>query len=216
MSPEIINPQDFGLNDSRPTKSSDCYSLGMVIYETISGHRPFHEYRDYTVPLKVTQGEHPLREDGFTDSLWEMLERCWAYQPSARPSVENVLQYLERPFGPSSVTNREASKRADIFSGMFRTLSMFHSAAHDIHPTGSSLVHGEFLDAFTRVDLTNYWFSGSPSSSNLISTRDPFFTNPTGLNSITPGTDTIDDVVRSTVSQWPFCIHHRLVIHENV
>jgi len=37
MGPELINPEQFGLEDNRPTKSSDCYALGMVIYEAISG-----------------------------------------------------------------------------------------------------------------------------------------------------------------------------------
>ena len=33
MSPELLVPEVFGLNDSRPTKQSDCYALGMVVYE---------------------------------------------------------------------------------------------------------------------------------------------------------------------------------------
>jgi len=33
MSPELLNPELFGLANSRPTKQSDCYGLGMVVYE---------------------------------------------------------------------------------------------------------------------------------------------------------------------------------------
>ena len=55
-SAERIVPQEFGLKDGRPTKSSDCYSLGMVIYETISGNIPFHKNRDITVFVKVLKG----------------------------------------------------------------------------------------------------------------------------------------------------------------
>ena len=34
MSPELLLPELFGGSaDSRPTKQSDCYALGMVIYE---------------------------------------------------------------------------------------------------------------------------------------------------------------------------------------
>jgi serine/threonine protein kinase len=33
MSPELLDPDRFGLPDDRPTKQSDCYALGMVIYE---------------------------------------------------------------------------------------------------------------------------------------------------------------------------------------
>jgi len=30
MSPELLYPEQFDLIDSRPTKESDCYALGMV------------------------------------------------------------------------------------------------------------------------------------------------------------------------------------------
>ena len=95
MGPELIAPQDFGFKTSRPTKFSDCYSLGMVIYETISGKPPFHEDTDLAVFLKVMRGVRPSREDGFTDSLWKTMEQCWAFQPNDRPSVEDVLRCLE-------------------------------------------------------------------------------------------------------------------------
>jgi serine/threonine protein kinase len=33
MSPELLDPDRFGITDYRPTKQSDCYALGMVVYE---------------------------------------------------------------------------------------------------------------------------------------------------------------------------------------
>ena len=36
MSPELLHPERFGMPESegnRPTRQSDCYALGMVIYE---------------------------------------------------------------------------------------------------------------------------------------------------------------------------------------
>ena len=104
MGPELIAPQEFGLKTSRPTKPSDCYSLGMVVYETISGNMPFHEHTDLAVFLKVVRGERPCREAGFPESLWEKLEQCWKPHPDARPSVEDVLRCLERCNPPDTVT----------------------------------------------------------------------------------------------------------------
>ena len=95
MSPERIVPQEFGLEDSHPTESSDCYSLGMVIYETISGNPPFHKHADMAVFLKISKGEHPPRGVEFTESLWRTLETCWAFQPKNRPRIEDVLKCMD-------------------------------------------------------------------------------------------------------------------------
>ena len=100
MSPELFSPEDFGLVDSRRTEHSDCYALGMVIYEVLSGRVPFSHCEGYTVMLKVGKGERPLRPEGaegilFTDGIWTILERCWVPKRDDRPSVEDVLQVLE-------------------------------------------------------------------------------------------------------------------------
>ena len=101
MSPEILNPDLFGFKDSRPTKESDRYALGMVILEVLSGQPPFALDKDFIVMRKVIEGERPGRPEGlegawFTDDLWRMLGLCWAMPPESRPSIEAVLEGLER------------------------------------------------------------------------------------------------------------------------
>ena len=120
MSPELISPDRFGLQDSRPTKASDCYALGMVIYETISGHLPFHEDADLVVFVKVSEGKHPPRRVGFMNGLWGMLELCWEYQPNDRPNIEDVLQYLETGIDGEVDQGGEWDSGSDC-SGMFFT-----------------------------------------------------------------------------------------------
>ena len=95
MSPELIDPESFGFKSSRHTKSSDCYALGMVVYEAISGRPPFHERSNHAVHVPVMKGQHPTRGAGFPEHLWRKLESCWAFQPDDRPNVEDVLQCLE-------------------------------------------------------------------------------------------------------------------------
>jgi len=101
MSPERLHPDQFGLEDSRPTKESDCYALGMVIYEVLSGQTPFTQLMDYVVMRKVVDGEHPARPDGakgvwFADGLWETTKLCWATRPENRPDIATVLKCLEQ------------------------------------------------------------------------------------------------------------------------
>ena len=99
MSPELFDPEGFGLKDSRPTDHSDCYALGMVIYEVLSERVPFFRHRGF-VALKIAKGERPERPQGvygawFTD-VWGILEGCWRPIPADRPRINDVLQCLER------------------------------------------------------------------------------------------------------------------------
>lgn len=98
MSPELLYPERYDLKDSQPTKESDYYALGMVIFEVLSGKPPFAGYKGFIVTRKVIEGEHPARPAGqwFTDDLWETLEQCWSPQPADRPTTEAVLKFLKQ------------------------------------------------------------------------------------------------------------------------
>jgi len=100
MSPELLDPDQFGFKDSQPTKESDCYALDMVIYKVLSGQAPFTLFKHFIVMRKVIEGEWPERPEGvervwFTDDLWETLNLCWATEPENWPSIEAVLGCLE-------------------------------------------------------------------------------------------------------------------------
>jgi hypothetical protein len=96
MSPELLDPESFGLKEIRLTKESDCYALGMVIYEVLSGLTPFAPSVSLAVVCKVLGGTRPERPHGeggklFTDTVWRVLERCWESQPRDRTSAKTVL-----------------------------------------------------------------------------------------------------------------------------
>jgi len=123
MAPELLDPEQFGFKDGLPTKKSDCYALGMVIYEVLSGKAPFAPDGVIVVMRKVTSGGRPERPQGvegawFTDYLWNMMELCWAHQPVARPTAETVLERLERISGDDSVDD---APREVTFRGSARS-----------------------------------------------------------------------------------------------
>ena len=96
MSPELLDPD---IQDHRPTKYSDRYGLGMVIYEVLSQRVPFYQYEDLSIFEKVMQGDRPKRAEGvegiwFTNDIWKLLERCWVPTPWNRPIIDHVLHYL--------------------------------------------------------------------------------------------------------------------------
>ena len=106
MGPELLFPEKFGLKKSNPTKKSDCYALGMVIYEVLSGQAPFSAYREVEVVRMVLGGERPKIPQGdegklFTDEIWEVLELCWEQQPGDRLSAKGILMGLDGNLPPS-------------------------------------------------------------------------------------------------------------------
>lgn len=125
-SPELLVPEQFGLKEGRPTEASDCYALGMVIYEVLSGRTPFAQYSFLAVVWKVLEGERPERPRGaqgmwFTDNVWETLELCWKPQPRDRINAKTVLLGLEGnpcpPMSPSDATgtvSTDSDEQSDL------------------------------------------------------------------------------------------------------
>jgi len=116
MSPELLDPDKFGLKDSRPTKESDCYALGMVIYEVLSGQKPYAPYKGPVVIRKVLDGERPGRPQGaegklFTDDMWRVVQLCWKPQPGDRTTAKAVLRGLK---GDSSSLRSLSNVRVDL------------------------------------------------------------------------------------------------------
>ena len=124
MSPELLDPESFGLKDSRPTKPSDRYALGMVIYEVLGGQAPFAHDSFLAVASKVVKGERPERPQGaegelFTDNIWQMLELCWKPQPRDRINAQGVLLVLVGnpcPSGPTPNASGDGEMDVDDWS----------------------------------------------------------------------------------------------------
>ena len=119
MSPERFDPGKFGLRESHPTKESDRYALGMVIYEVLSGETPYALCNQLVVVQKIMDGERPKRPEGvqgawFTAGLWQILELCWKPRPGDRPSLNVVLQCLRDVTSPPRSSDVGGYMEADI------------------------------------------------------------------------------------------------------
>ncbi|KAF9643944.1 kinase-like protein [Thelephora ganbajun] len=100
MSPELLDPDRFGIADHRPTKKSDCYAFGMVIYEVLCGNAPYWEITNEGALIHaIMRGDRPQKPEraeglGFTRGLWEIIQRCWIVDANERPDVKDVSLQL--------------------------------------------------------------------------------------------------------------------------
>ena len=150
MSPELFYWERFGFKDGRQTERSDCYALGMVVYEVLSGQVPFSRHHNYTAVAKVLKGERPARPRGtggwFMDDIWSMLERCWRPSPGDRPIIGDVFRRLEkasRSWTPL-LLERQLAHRQRIYSyGVSNQVpkKTRTRVKHLLHPKQSRLSH---------------------------------------------------------------------------
>ena len=105
------------LDKERPvSKESDIFSFAMVVievcacslvllgcvtyrYQAFTGEAPFHGIPPTTTAVGILGGNRPTRpgHPDFTDSLWNMVKRCWNQDPQRRPEIAEVVHWLRNP-----------------------------------------------------------------------------------------------------------------------
>ena len=101
MAPELIHPLKFGLRQSQLSREGDIYGIGMVVYEIVTGVRPFglENFGGAEIMLAVLDGMRPARPEnaeaiGFGEGVWDLVERCWNEDRTQRPGSGDVRQRL--------------------------------------------------------------------------------------------------------------------------
>jgi len=163
MSPELFDPESFGLKDSRLTKHSDRYALGMLIYEVLSGQVPFSRHHGYAVVVRILKGDRPERPQGivgtwFTNDVWSILGRCWKSVPDDRPRIEDALQCLENASRswilPSSQTVAGSPATGPLTSTFDSRLRKARTRAKSLPPLKRScLIHCGSTRKVTRMKI---------------------------------------------------------------
>jgi len=68
--------------------------------QVLCGYHPYVEIQsDILVVNAIMEGARPEKPEGatslgFSNEMWEIVERCWLEDRNARPGVENILSYL--------------------------------------------------------------------------------------------------------------------------
>lgn len=110
MSPELLNPTQFNLQNSNPTKESDVYSLAMTAYEVLTDILPYGNARDGIIIFRVVTGDRPTRPQNsrwLQDRIWDLIIKCWSEQREERWDVRTVYNQ----FSASSIQETAQSER---------------------------------------------------------------------------------------------------------
>lgn len=101
MAPELIHPLKFGLECSLLSKEGDIYAIGMVVYEVMTGVRPFglENFWGQQMVCAVLDGMRPTKPEnaeaiGFGLGVWSLVEMCWREDWKQRPKTGDVRQRL--------------------------------------------------------------------------------------------------------------------------
>ncbi|EQC34976.1 serine/threonine protein kinase [Saprolegnia diclina VS20] len=89
MAPESLSPPHVF------SPASDVFSFGVTMWEVYSGTKPFEGQHALDVAVRVCEGDRlPLQNVPIPEAHLELIARCFAPDPMARPSMAEVFAHL--------------------------------------------------------------------------------------------------------------------------
>ncbi|XP_076340279.1 focal adhesion kinase 1-like [Tachypleus tridentatus] len=105
MAPESINFQRF-------TTASDVWMFGVCMWEILMmGVKPFQGIKNSDVIRKIENGERLPLPPNCPPHLYSLMSKCWAYEPSARPSFQYIKHILCENLGEEQKQQEEMKRR---------------------------------------------------------------------------------------------------------
>ncbi|KAG1721533.1 kinase-like domain-containing protein [Suillus lakei] len=88
--PEVLGVGHAGDIVVRPDFKSDVYSFGSVMFFIISGVKPWEGNHANQITIALSRGTTPARPDNIGDGHWNLINRCWSWDPAGRPEAKQI------------------------------------------------------------------------------------------------------------------------------
>ncbi|RIA86277.1 kinase-like domain-containing protein [Glomus cerebriforme] len=132
MAPEIFQKQKY-------TKASDIYSFGMIMWEFMTGRRPFwDEIHDIELIIKICDGLRPPIVTNAPEGYIELMKDCWDSNPEKRPIASIIFNKFNKIYptkiipssdiGPVKIKNPGAIYESRPLSGMIQSAMSLRSS----------------------------------------------------------------------------------------
>lgn len=144
------------LKDGVFTSDSDAWSYGVVLWEMMTlAEQPYQGLANEQVFQYVTAHGTLQRPSGCPDIIWDIMNGCWNWRPTARPLFTDIVVSLEPNVGPDfravsfyfsregeeyRMTNRERPANAAALSRQYQ------------HLNGNGTVHWSTDDQITMYN----------------------------------------------------------------
>ena len=123
MAPESINFRRF-------TTASDVWMFGVCVWEILMlGIKPFQGVKNSEVIGKLEQGQRLAVPPTCPPRLYSILTQCWAYEPSKRPTFQQLKTVLSEVLHEEQFKSNSMSPSRFAFTGNLPR-DQHHSPAH--------------------------------------------------------------------------------------
>ncbi|CAI2168219.1 8253_t:CDS:2 [Funneliformis geosporum] len=114
MAPEVLQGQKY-------TKASDIYSFGMIMWECMTGRRPFWDRaHDTVLIIDICDGLRPPTVDIVApEGYIELMKECWDPDQSKRPTARSI--YDRKATFEFAVPSNEAIGDKSVYTPIFST-----------------------------------------------------------------------------------------------